>query len=301
MSPQSCPLPDCLLNSPFLLPWLFIYSRHGTSLNILEWSTWIHQDLLYLDTSWSSFLEDSPPLWLEKFFSSSRFHLNCIVAKEDFPLVFISLLSWSLAVDPSSWLACTKVTIHYVCLSFLCICLLRCEGEFYSHCLPKVPGTQWMHNSCLFNKWMKTVKIMRNIQRAVSSGEHIMGRTQSEDGESQGQQILIVGGERGSSGRGCLPALLLQPAQTLRPWPGNIWLAHGNSKGRVSFCWSISHRILSVIASCPQVTPGSHLSDSLSYRLCPTLCPGMRGVFFISCFHILRLKPTSLHCWVACP
>ena len=68
---------------------------------------------------------------------------------------------------------------------------------------------------------MKTVKIMRNMQRAVSGGEQIMGRTQSEDGDSQGQQILIVERERGSSGRGHLPSLLLQPAQTLRPWPGN--------------------------------------------------------------------------------
>ena len=62
---------------------------------------------------------------------------------------------------------------------------------------------------------------MRNIQRAVSDWEQIMGQSQSEDGDSLGQQILIVVGERGSSGRGCLPALLLQSAQTLRPWPGN--------------------------------------------------------------------------------
>ena len=66
------------------------------------------------------------------------------------------------------------------------------------------------------------MKIRRNFQRAVSIGEQIMGQTQSEDGDSQGQQILIVGGNRGSSGRRCLPALLLQPAQTLRLWPGNI-------------------------------------------------------------------------------
>ena len=62
---------------------------------------------------------------------------------------------------------------------------------------------------------------MRNIQMAVSGGEQITGGTQSEDGDSQGQEILIVGGERGSSGRGCLPALLLLPAQTLRPRPGS--------------------------------------------------------------------------------
>ena len=64
---------------------------------------------------------------------------------------------------------------------------------------------------------MKTEKIIRNLQRAVSDGKQITGRTQSEDGDSLGKQILIVGGERGSSGRECLPALLLQPAQTLNP------------------------------------------------------------------------------------
>ena len=74
---------------------------------------------------------------------------------------------------------------------------------------------------------MKTVKIMNeNHPRAVSGGEQITGQPQSEDGDSQWQQNLIIGGERNSSGSGCLPALLLpvvllQPAQTLRPWPGN--------------------------------------------------------------------------------
>ena len=50
---------------------------------------------------------------------------------------------------------------------------------------------------------MKTEKTIRNIKRAVSDGEQITGHTQSEDGDSQEQQILIVGGERDSSGRGC--------------------------------------------------------------------------------------------------
>ena len=84
-----------------------------------------------------------------------------------------------------------------------------------------MPGTQWTPNASLFNERMKTEKIIRNIQGAVSDGEQITGLKQSEDGDSQGQQILIAGGERGSSGRACLPALHLQPAQTLRPWPGN--------------------------------------------------------------------------------
>ena len=64
------------------------------------------------------------------------------------------------------------------------ICLLRCEGEFYSPGLPKVPGTQWTPTACLFNKGMKTEKIIRNTQRAISHGEQITkwrGHTQSED------------------------------------------------------------------------------------------------------------------------
>ena len=66
------------------------------------------------------------------------------------------------------------------------ICLLRCEGEFYSPCLPKVPGTQWTLNACLFNERKKTKKIIRNIQRAASDGEQITGLTQGEDGDLQG-------------------------------------------------------------------------------------------------------------------
>ena len=98
----------------------------------------------------------------------------------------------STGVGCLSCLACTRVTIHNVTLTskkadaqeihthivncdlgtcswhthivcvcqFFCIFLLRCEGEFYSYCLPKVPGTQWMPNACLFGEWMKTVKIM---------------------------------------------------------------------------------------------------------------------------------------------
>ena len=47
-----------------------------------------------------------------------------------------------------------------MCVShFLCICL-TCAGKFYSHYLPKVPGTQWMPKTYLFSEWMKTVKIM---------------------------------------------------------------------------------------------------------------------------------------------
>ena len=141
---------------------------------------------------------------------------------------------------------------------------------------------------------------MRNIQRAVSGGKQIMGQPQSEVGDSQGQQILIMEGERGFSGRGCLPALLLKPTQTLRPWPGSTWLAHRNSKGQVSFCLRVSHRILSIM---PLVLR-SLLDPTfliLCYNSCPTVCPWTWGVFFISCFHILWLQQITLHCSVVAP
>ena len=180
---------------------------------------------------------------------------------------------------------------------FIYICLLRCEGEFYSPCLAKVPDTEWMPNVCLFSEWMKTEKTMKNIQRAVSSGEQIWV-TQSKDGDSPGQQILIAVGERGSSGRGCLPALLLQPVQTLRPWSGNTWLANGNPPKEVNFCLRVSHRTLSIM---PPVLK-SLLDPTfliLCYSPCPTVCPRTWGVFFISCFRGFRLQPTSLHFGVA--
>ena len=159
------------------------------------------------------------------------------------------------------------------------ICLLRCEGEFYSPCLPKVPGTQWMLSAYLFNEWMKTEKTIRNIQRAVSDGEQITGLTQSEDGDSLGQQILILGGERGSSGRACLPALHLQPAQTLRPWPGNTWLAHRNSKGQVSFSLRYHTETYQL---CLLSTGHSRIPPSWFSIIAPVpLCAQERGVSFL--------------------
>ena len=141
---------------------------------------------------------------------------------------------------------------------------------------------------------------MRNIHRAVSDWEQITGQSQSEDRDSRGQLILIVVGERGSSGRGCLPALLLQPAQTLRPWTGNTWLAHRNCKGWVSFCLRISYRILWIM---PLVLRS--LLDStfliLCYSPCPNVYPWTWGIFFISCFHILRLQQISLYFSVVDP
>lgn len=89
-------LPPSRLSSKqtFVSCLLFLCSWHGTFLDILECSTGLHQALLHLDTSWSSFLEEPPPLWLANFFSSSRFQLNCHGFREVFLPVFISLLSW---------------------------------------------------------------------------------------------------------------------------------------------------------------------------------------------------------------
>ena len=104
---------------------------------------------------------------------------------------------------------------------------------------------------------------MRNIQRAVSGGKQIMGQPQSEVGDSQGQQILIMEGERGASGRRCLPALLLQTSsdpETL----AKKYMASPRKLQRTSQLLSegITQNPINY-ASCPQVTPGSHLPDSL--------------------------------------
>ena len=48
-------------------------------------------------------------------------------------------------------------------------------------------------------------------------------------------------------------------------------------------------------ASCPQVTLDPTFLI-LCYSPCPTVCPGTWGVFFISCFHVLRLQQISLQC-----
>ena len=187
-----------------------------------------------------------------------------------------------------------------MCGSFLCICLLRCEGEFYSHCLPKVRDTQWMPNVCLFNEWMKTENNEKHPESCIWWGTNIGSNTKwrwrfagAADSHSGGRDRLLW------------QKVSLSTAPTTSSNPETLARKYMTSlqklQGHVSFFQSVSHRILSVIAPCPQVTPESHLSDSLSYSPCPTLCPGMWGVFFISCFHILRLLPTSLHCWVASP
>ena len=46
-----------------------------------------------------------------------------------------------------------------------------------------MPGTQWMPKARLSNERMKTEKTIRNLERAVSGGEQIMGQPQSEDGD----------------------------------------------------------------------------------------------------------------------
>ena len=47
------------------------------------------------------------------------------------------------------------------------ICLLRCEGEFYSPCLPKVPVTQWMPKACLFNEHPLCARPFREARRII--------------------------------------------------------------------------------------------------------------------------------------
>ena len=53
-------------------------------------------------------------------------------------------------------------------------------------------------------------------------------------------------------------------------------------------------------ASCPQVTPGSHLPDFLLYPLSHCV-PKNVGCLFYYLFSCLKTAASSLHCWVAAP
>ena len=109
---------------------------------------------------------------------------------------------------------------------------------------------------------MKTEKIIRNLQRDVSGGEQITAHTQSEDGDLQGQQILIVGGEGLLWERvspSTAPTTSSDPETFSRKYmtgPQKLQrreqiLSEGITQKPINY------------ASCPQVTPGSHLLDSL--------------------------------------
>ena len=103
---------------------------------------------------------------------------------------------------------------------------------------------------------------MRNIQRAVSGGKQIMGQPQSEVGDSQGQQILIVGREgllwvRVSSSTS--PTTSSDPETLARKYMTSPQKCQRTGQ---LLSEDITQNPISY-ASCPQVTPGSHLPDSL--------------------------------------
>ena len=106
------------------------------------------------------------------------------------------------------------------------------------------------------------MKIRRNFQRAVSIGEQIMGQTErrwrfagAADSHSGEREGLLWESVSPSTA----PTTSSDPETVARKY----MTSPGNSKGQVSFCLRVSHRILSVIIPCLQVTPGSHLSDFL--------------------------------------
>ena len=152
-----------------------------------------------------------------------------------------------------------------MCVShFLCICLLRCAGKFYSHYLPKVPGTQWMHNACLLNEWMKTVKIMneKHSQSCIWLGTNNWSATEwrwrfsgAADSQNGGREGLLW--ERVSPSTA--PTTSSDPETVARKYmsspqklqrTGQL-LSEGITQNPINY------------ASCSQVTPGSHIPDSL--------------------------------------
>ena len=147
---------------------------------------------------------------------------------------------------------------------FLYICLLRCEGKFYSHCLPKVPGTQWIHNVSVLNEWMKTVKIMNEnhpescIWWGTNNGSTTEWRwrfTVAAESHNRGREGLLW--ERvspstaptTSSDTETLARKYMTSPQKLQR-TGQL-LFEGITQNPIKY------------ASCPQVSPGSHLPNSL--------------------------------------
>ena len=152
-----------------------------------------------------------------------------------------------------------------MCVShFLCICLLRCEGKFYSQCLLKVPETQWMPKACLFSEWMKTVNIMNEkhpescIVSGTNNGSIAEWRwrfTRAADSHTGGREGLLL--ERMSASTA--PTTSSDPETLARKYmtspqklqrTGQL-LSEGITQYPINY------------VSCPQVTPGSHLPDSL--------------------------------------
>ena len=147
---------------------------------------------------------------------------------------------------------------------FLCICLLGCEGEFYFHCLPKVPGTQWVPNACLFSEWMKNVKIMneKHPESCIWLGTNNRSTTEwwwrftrAADSHSGGREGLLL--ERVSASTA--PTTSSDPETLARKYmtspqklqrTGQL-LSEGITQNPINY------------ASCLQVTPGSYLPDPL--------------------------------------
>ena len=147
---------------------------------------------------------------------------------------------------------------------FFCICLLRCEGKFYSHCLPKVPGTQWMPNACLFGEWMKTVKIMNEkhpescVWWGTNNGSttewrwRFMGTADSHNGGIEGLVCETVSpstAPTSSSDPETLARKYMTSPQKFQR--RGQFSSEGITQNPINY------------ASCSQVTPGFHLPDSL--------------------------------------
>ena len=153
------------------------------------------------------------------------------------------------------------------------MCLLRFEGEFHSHCLPKVSGTQWMPKACLFHESIKTVRIMNEkypescIWWGTNNGSIAEWRwrfVRAVDSHSGGREGLLW--ERVSASTApttssdpqSLAWKYMTSSQTLQKWVG--------------FCLRVSHRILSIM---PLILK-SLLDPTfliLCYSPCPTVCP----------------------------
>ena len=137
-------------------------------------------------------------------------------------------------------------------------------GQSYFLCIPRVQLCLWMN------------ELIHEKMNEENPDTYIWCLT--NNGSAHTVKMEVPWSSRFSWGGGdrlpwerVSPALLTHPAQTLMPWPGDIWVAQGTSKGQVSICLRILHRISSIIAPCSQAVPRSHL-PVLSVTAASPLC-----------------------------
>ena len=158
-----------------------------------------------------------------------------------------------------------------------------------------------MPNACLFGERMKTVKIINEEHpesciwwetsnaSATAWSWRFAGTVDSQNGGREGllwERVSPSTAPTTSSDPETLARKYMTSPQELQR-TGQL-LSEGFTQNLINY------------ASCPQVTPGSHLPDFLLYPLSHCV-PKNVGCLFYYLFSCLKTAASSLHCWVAAP